>query len=72
MWTFYIIMTYKRETTVILAIAVIAAAMISASVVIALTLMTEGVGIPYAKACKKVDGCGGGGGTKRVERRATV
>jgi hypothetical protein len=65
MGIFYIIMTYKRETTTILAIAIMAAAMVSASVVIALTLMTEGVGIPYAKAtCKKVDGCGGGNGKK--------
>jgi hypothetical protein len=48
-------MTYKRETTTILAIAIIAAAMISASVVIALTLVTEGVGIPQAHACKKGD-----------------
>jgi hypothetical protein len=48
-------MTYKRETTTVLAIAIIAAAMISGSVMIALTLVTEGVGVPQAHACKKGD-----------------
>ncbi len=52
MMVFYINLTYKRETTTILAIAIMAAAMVSASVVIALTLMTEGVGIQDAKACQ--------------------
>jgi hypothetical protein len=47
---FYIIMTYKRETMTILAIAIMAAAMVSASVVIALTLLTEGLGNPQVNA----------------------
>lgn len=64
-------MTYKRETTTILAIAVIAAAMLSASVVIAVTMMTEGVGIPQAYACKNklTDGCGHNGHKKITFRR---
>ena len=42
-------MSYKKTST-ILAIAVIAAVMVSASVVVALTLITEGVGISHAGA----------------------
>jgi hypothetical protein len=42
-------MTYKKTSTT-LAIAVIAALMVSASVVIALTMITEGVGISHAGA----------------------
>lgn len=55
MMVFYINLTYKRETTTILAIAIMAAAMVSASVVIALTVITEDVGIPQAHACKKTN-----------------
>jgi hypothetical protein len=40
-------MTYKKTSTT-LAIAVIAALIVSASVVIALTMITEGVGISHA------------------------
>jgi hypothetical protein len=46
---FYITMTYKKTSTT-LAIAVIAALMVSASVVVALTIITEGVGISHAGA----------------------
>jgi hypothetical protein len=42
-------MTYKKTST-ILALAVIATFMVSASVVIALTMITEGVGISAANA----------------------
>lgn len=42
-------MSYKKTSTT-LAIAVIAAVMVSASVVIALTMITEGVGISHAGA----------------------
>lgn len=42
-------MSYKKTSTT-LAIAVITALMISASVVIALTMITEGVGISAANA----------------------
>ena len=46
---FYITMTYKKTSTT-LAIAVIAALMVSASVVVALTIITEGVGISHVDA----------------------
>lgn len=55
MMVFYINLTYKRETMTILAIAIMAAAMVSASVVIALTVITEGIGMSHAYACKKGD-----------------
>ena len=43
-------MTYKRETTTIMAIAIIATSMVSASVVTALTMITGGIGIPHVAA----------------------
>lgn len=49
---FYITMTYKKTSTTF-AIAVIAALMVSASVVVALTIITEGVGISHAGAALK-------------------
>jgi hypothetical protein len=49
-------MTYKKITTT-LAIVVIAALMVSASVVIALTITTGGVGISLAGAQGKLHSC---------------
>lgn len=47
---FYLIMTARRETTTISAIAIMVAAMVSVSVVIALTLLTDGIGVPQVNA----------------------
>jgi hypothetical protein len=69
---FYMIMSYKRETTTILAVAIMAAAMVGA-------MMTEGVvGMQYANAkllaqhvCKKTGepgNCGHGKVPVRRER----
>jgi hypothetical protein len=49
---FYIAMTYKKTSTT-LAIAVIATLMVSASVVVALTIVTQGVGISHVDAALK-------------------
>lgn len=69
-------MTHKRETTTILAIAIMAAAMVGA--LIALAMMREGVGIQHANAkllsqhvCKKKDEPGKcGHGKVPVRKRA--
>jgi hypothetical protein len=49
-------MTYKKTLTS-LAIVVIAALMASASVVVALTIITEGAGISHATALKAAKEC---------------